>query len=254
MNLEPGLPPPRRGRRDNGLDASAFTPLGDVDPRVGEHLLEVLKDAGIAAYLEPHSELNPYTRAMALPSPPRDRLWVDRASDARAANLIAEHSAEPTADARASGHTLSGVDEDAAWAQLVADFDRDIDVVVPPWPVDEDVPDLVPEPREDPNAAADSADEDEGPPEKPGPAPDDPEDHFQPPPPPPIPFPAPGTLGAVLMLALGALLLVAPSVLGIGTDAGFVLGVLGIVSGVGMLVWRVRERPDDGDDDNGAIV
>ena len=37
----------RRGRRDNGLDAAAFVPLLDVDPRVGEHLLDVLASAGV---------------------------------------------------------------------------------------------------------------------------------------------------------------------------------------------------------------
>src|SRR5919107_1186176 len=43
----------RRGRRDNGLIASQYDPIGDVDPRVGEHLLDVLAGDGIAAYLQP---------------------------------------------------------------------------------------------------------------------------------------------------------------------------------------------------------
>ena len=68
----------RRGRRDNGLDAAAFVPLLDVDPRVGEHLLDVLASAGVPAYLEPSADVEPYTRALSLPSPPTDRLWVDR--------------------------------------------------------------------------------------------------------------------------------------------------------------------------------
>src|SRR5205085_2454875 len=32
---------PRRGRRDNGLIAAVYAAAGDVDPRVGEHLLDV---------------------------------------------------------------------------------------------------------------------------------------------------------------------------------------------------------------------
>ena len=32
----------RRGRRDNGLVAAEYAAAGDVDPRVGEHLLDVL--------------------------------------------------------------------------------------------------------------------------------------------------------------------------------------------------------------------
>ena len=43
----------RRGRRDNGLDAADYAVAGDVDPRVGEHLLDVLAAGGIAAYLQP---------------------------------------------------------------------------------------------------------------------------------------------------------------------------------------------------------
>ena len=68
----------RRGRRDNGLDAVAFVPLVDVDPRVGEHLLDVLGSAGVPAFLEPSADVEPYTRTLSLPSPPTDRLWVDR--------------------------------------------------------------------------------------------------------------------------------------------------------------------------------
>jgi hypothetical protein len=67
----------RRGRRDNGLDAAAFVPLLDVDPRVGEHLLDVLASAGVPAYLEPSADVELYT-PLSLPSPLTDRLWVDR--------------------------------------------------------------------------------------------------------------------------------------------------------------------------------
>jgi len=79
----------RRGRRDNGLDAAAFVPLLDVDPRVGEHLLDVLASAGVPAYLEPSADVEPYTRALSLPSPPTDRLWVDR-DQRRQARIIVD--------------------------------------------------------------------------------------------------------------------------------------------------------------------
>ena len=79
----------RRGRRDNGLDAAAFVPLLDVDPRVGEHLLDVLASAGVPAYLEPSADVEPYTRALSLPSPPTDRLWVDR-DQRRQARMIVD--------------------------------------------------------------------------------------------------------------------------------------------------------------------
>ena len=50
---------PRRGRRDNGLDATLWTPLRDVDPPVGEHFLDVLAAAGIVAYLEHATDVGP---------------------------------------------------------------------------------------------------------------------------------------------------------------------------------------------------
>ena len=76
MSGTPGRP--HRGRRDNGLDATEFVPLADVDPRIGEHLLDVLGIVGIAAYLAPSADLNPVVRSTSLPARPTDRLWVDR--------------------------------------------------------------------------------------------------------------------------------------------------------------------------------
>ena len=52
----------RHGRRDNGLVAAEYAAAGDVDPRVGEHLLDVLALDGIAAYLRPSTDLHPVTR------------------------------------------------------------------------------------------------------------------------------------------------------------------------------------------------
>ena len=84
----------RRGRRNNGLDAALWSPLRDVDPRVGEHLLDVLHAAGIAAYLEPAADVGPYTRSVSLPSPPSDRLYVDRAHRAEARGLVEQYADE----------------------------------------------------------------------------------------------------------------------------------------------------------------
>ena len=81
-----------RGRRDNGLDATLWSPLRDVDPRVGEHLLDLLHAIGIAAYLEPSADVEPYTRTVSLPSPPSDRLFVDRARRAEARTVVDEHA------------------------------------------------------------------------------------------------------------------------------------------------------------------
>lgn len=248
----------RRGRRDNGLEASSFVPLRDVDPRVGEHLLDVLYIAGIAAYLEPTSDIDSYTRAVSLPSPPSDRLFVDRASRPAATSLIAEHAddAVPTPTARDSDRAV-----DDAWAAIVADYHRDSDTPVPPWPAAEDESEDADPPAQDggvrrsriptrrerptpPAEAVASTAEDV-----------DPEDHYVPPPPPPVPRLQQGTLGALVSIAFGAMLLVAPGVLDLGGDISFVLGVFGIVFGVGMLVYRMREKlPDEDNPDDGAVV
>ncbi len=80
----------RRGRRDNGLQAAVYAVAGDVDPRVGEHLLDLLGLRGIAAYLQPASDLHPVTRTTTLPSRPTDRLYVDRDHLQVARDVLAE--------------------------------------------------------------------------------------------------------------------------------------------------------------------
>jgi hypothetical protein len=230
-----------RGRRDNGLDAVLWSPLRDVDPRVGEHLLDVLHLADIAAYLEPSADVAPYTRNVSLPSPPADRLFVDRARVVEARALVAEQvgaderpAPPPTEPAHGQAPERAAVradlDEDAEWAAIVAAFEA------------ENGRDVV---AEEPSAA-------------PPPAPhepavlDRPDEHYEPPVPPPLPVPAPASLYAVLLVVAGVLLVGAPGVLRLSADMGLVIGVAFIAGGVAMLVSRMRDRSDDGDD--GAVV
>jgi hypothetical protein len=74
------------GRRANGLPASDWAAMVDVDPRLSEGLLGRLAAAGVAAYVEPASAVDTVHRAVTLPPRPLDRLWVDpdRADQARA--------------------------------------------------------------------------------------------------------------------------------------------------------------------------
>src|SRR5205823_1880563 len=127
----------------------AFVPLADVDPRVGEHLLDVLKLAGVPAYLEPSADIEPYTRTLALPSPPTDRLWVDREQRVAAREIVEAERAEAQAfpagpdlgygDDRPS-HGLTDQDEERAWEEIVAAFrDEAPTAPVARWPVSEDV-------------------------------------------------------------------------------------------------------------------
>ena len=222
----------RRGRRDNGLDAVAYVPLVDVDPRVGEHLLDVLREAGVAAYLEPSADVEPYTRTVSLPSPPSDRLFVDRARTAEARALVDEHADDHAQErARARQPARRDVDEDAEWARIVAAFEAEHGRTV----VDEDPADPLPPTPAEPSVL------------------DRPEEHYEPPPAPPVPAPAPASLYAVLLIAAGAVLVAAPRVIGLSADLGLVLGVAAVAGGVGVLLSRMRERStDDGDD--GAVV
>ncbi len=234
----------RRGRRDNGLDAVLWSPLRDVDPRIGEHLLDVLHAVGIAAYLEPSADVGPYTRTVFLPSPPTDRLFVDRARRAEALVLVEEQVGREGADrqpdavpGRAAVHRERGsdpgreIDEDAEWARIVSAYEDEHGKTTT-----DEQPARTPPPVPHEPAVLDRPDE-----------------HYEPPPPPPLPVPAPASLYAVLLVLAGVVLVGAPQLLRLSSDVGLVLGVLVIAGGVAMLVSRMRDRSmDDGDD--GAVV
>ncbi|PZF95092.1 DUF308 domain-containing protein, partial [Micromonospora deserti] len=126
----------RRGRRDNGLDASEYAVAGDVDPRVGEHLLDVLAAGGIAAYLQPSADLNPVTRTTTVPARPVDRLYVDRSHLTTARDYLTQ-----LADESATERTREEPDVDAEWARIVAGFHRTPTAGDNPWPAAEDVDD-----------------------------------------------------------------------------------------------------------------
>jgi hypothetical protein len=137
-----------RGRRDNGLDAPEYAAAADVDPRVGEHLLDVLALANIAAYLQPSADLHPVTRTTTLPNRPTDRLWVDRRHLDEARKVISRldlgtgsgsasagdeaaagepgDPAEPGTDTGGSAsrrRRRDDLDIDAAWQQILASWD-----------------------------------------------------------------------------------------------------------------------------------
>ena len=211
-------PPPRR--RGNGLLASDFIALADVDPRLGAHLLDLLRLADVPAYLEPAAPDRARGRS------PRDRLYVADSLREKALAVVA--AAADEAGGRvvpaASDDLLAGIDADAEFAALVADWDD--------------------APADDPGPAPADV------------VPDSAEEHYEPPPPPPLPRLSPATAGGLLLVALGIFVLARAAGLGLDPSLGFPVGVVLILAGFGILVSRMRDGSADprDDDDDGAVI
>ncbi|MEH1127561.1 DUF308 domain-containing protein [Micromonospora sp. CPCC 206061] len=257
----------RRGRRDNGLDATEYAVAGDVDPRVGEHLLDVLAAGGIAAYLQPSSDLNPVTRTTTMPSRPTDRLYVDRAHLAVARDYLTRLTDEAAA--------AKEPDVETEWARIVAGYHADVDTRTPPWPAVEDVPSgRAPEVRTESDGLADAThitDITLTPPKlapaKPEPSlldgldtfgaqlPADDDESYTPPPPPPLPRISKYAVVGILAIIGGFLLFLFPDLAPIDRAVATVLGFAAILTGFVTLVLRLRSGDDEEDDpDDGAVV
>ncbi|WP_326556695.1 DUF308 domain-containing protein [Micromonospora sp. NBC_01796] len=275
----------RRGRRDNGLDATEYAVAGDVDPRVGEHLLDVLAAGGIAAYLQPSADLNPVTRTTTVPARPTDRLYVDRTHLATARDYLTQLADEGTPSPTPS---RPDPDVDAEWARIVAGYHADVTEGARPWPAAEDV--SADEPVDKTGSATGTAtrtgQESAGPATEVRPLqsatdisgisldprsdqgslldgldtfgadlPDGTEDRYIPPPPPPLPHVSKYAVAGVLAVVLGFILFVFPSLLPIDRGLVTLIGFTGILSGFVTLIWRLRSGDEEDDDpDDGAVV
>jgi len=273
----------RRGRRDNGLVASEYAPAGDIDPRVGEHLLDVLAAAGIAAYLQPSTDLHPITRTTSLPSRPTDRLFVDREHLGTAREYLREVGADPARGAvggaagspagavpagpagrEAPGRDAGGEpDLDAAWLEIVAGFHESVDPTNAPWPSAENVTlnEPRPLPHIDPRADPDPL-ERRTVPVDPAEAslldaldtfganlPDEDAEGYTPPPPPPLPRISRAAGFGIAAIVFGLVLFVWPALLPLAPNTVLLLGFGSIVAGFGTLIWRLRPGDEDDDDD-----
>lgn len=284
----------RRGRRDNGLDAADYAVAGDVDPRVGEHLLDVLAAGGIAAYLLPASDLNPVTRTTTFPARPTDRLFVDRAHLATARRYLTRLAADERG--AASGNAP---DIEAEWARIVAGFHTEVDPDKRSWPASEDLAAPPAEPDQEghpdrhggtrrggsadldgPTDAGRLVERFRRPPATPPPVPpitppdepslldaldtfgvglpEDPTDDegYTPPPPPPLPQFSKYAMAGVLGVVIGFVLFLFPSLISIDPDVVMLFGFTCILAGFITLVWRLRpgDEEDDDNPDNGAVV
>ncbi|HVU73530.1 MAG TPA: hypothetical protein VHE83_11270 [Mycobacteriales bacterium] len=257
-------------RRTNGLTATAWVPLGEIDPRVAQAVLAALAREGIAAYVSPATGTpGPYLDVR-LPGRPVDRLHVDAARRVEAERVLSLH--EPPA-AESGGP----VDTDAIFAAIVAGWDAPEQTdPVARWSVSEET-----DPRGEPTAPREhaifdprpSSSDDRGDDDDDDPVdrllgdgkwaqmgsdvgPDVVEEHYEPPPPPPVPRPQKATFAAMVSILGGVLLLVWQALTSDPSGGKQVLAVVMILVGAGVLVARMRDRAGDGDDDwdDGAVV
>ncbi len=78
------------------------------------------------------------------------------------------------------------------------------------------------------------------------------DDHFTPPAPPPLPRLRPATVGAVLLMIGGIVLIARPTLLSVGQELTIVVGLLVLVGGCAALISGMRKSHDDGD--TGAVL
>jgi hypothetical protein len=263
--------------RGNGLQASSYTPLTDLEPRLADAMLEALKDEGVAAYVVPATQASAGLTMKEFRGP-LDRLWVDakakpqaqRVLDARLPALREELEHAPGSTGGAADQApaeLVDTDEQAAWAEIVAFFNDSPSDPVPRWPAAEDIEVIGDDTGDRPPARpargtgtaeaedADAAGQDGIGPEA-EPRGDRDEDHFVPPPPPPLPRADAVTKAAWAALLGGPLYLFVAAATGMtieGWEA--VLAAGAFVGGFVTLVARMGDRPptDSGPDD-GAVV
>jgi hypothetical protein len=261
--------------------------VGDIDPRLGEYLLDVLGIGGIAAYLQPSSDLHPVTRATVLPFRPTDRLFVDRNHLDTAQEYFSQIVDAERADERSTqpdqtelveqadqpshpdqGEQPDRSDIDLKFASIVAGLNLPS---FPSWATDLKPPPSGSEPgatnprhphrrRGDRSAAPDHSYPDD--PDEPSlldgldtfgtgleDEEDDNDEGYVPPAPPPLPRLSSATTAAILSITLGLALLFWPALVPLDIDLTLLLGFGGILGGFLTLVFRLKPSNDDENDD-----
>lgn len=276
----------RRGRRDNGLDATDWRAIEDLDPRVSGEVLDLLASHGIPAYVQPAVDVDPVTRSTTLPSRPADRLYVDRtqvkAARGHLRQLFEEYQSRPapggapvTPAESAGSRPVDPADEpappprlgadptsdeiDATFAGIIAGFDRPVDAASAPWPAAENLSGrgtgeqpTVESPRSTKPVDAREITE---------PSlldaldtfgadlPDEPTERFVPPPPPPLPrFSRQAVLGWCAIVVGLVLMIGRPDLLPLDRSTTMLLGFAAILGGAVALILRLRPGTDPDED------
>lgn len=262
--------------RDNGLPRAArYVALVDVDPPVADHVLALLRDAGVPALAEPVvGEVGTASRATTPPKRPTERVHVDHEHVELAQTVVAQalpalradfhadaarrEDAADAAEARSRAEDLDAEQVDSLFAGIVAGWGTTGSDPVPRWSV-----------LEDADESDDPAPSDGGRPPlssrlvrrapEPAAAPDpleDDEEHFVPPPPPPLPEGDRVTRLAWAALIGGPTLIILAALFGVSLDSWVtLLALVSFLGGFATLVARMHDRPrqDDGWDD-GAVL
>ncbi|GAA4614114.1 DUF308 domain-containing protein [Saccharopolyspora hordei] len=142
-------------------------------------------------------------------------------------------------------------DIDAAFAEIVADLERD--ATFARWPEDADPGDeddrTETPPAVEPTAVAPV----ESGPRDWTPSADEDDEHYVPPEPPPLPTPRAGTLVGIVVVVVGVLVTLGSGLAGLSGAVALPLGLVLISGGIGWLLLRLRQPPR-GSDDDGAQV
>lgn len=240
----------------NGLSAQSYVKLVDVDPPLAEHVLDILRDAGLAGYAEPLAgETGPY-REVRAPDRPTTRIFVDRERVKDARTVVSERLPALRADfhadaaARADAADMaraSAAEIDAAWTGIVEGFHS----TQAPDPHIERPTSQPPSDGGSGLSARLVRQHSQGP--RDYTPPEDPDDErYVPPPPPPLPRPRDriDTLAWTGMIAGPTLVVVAFA----GNLGAWLAGIgfVAFTAGFAASLWRSSSRRDD--DDNGAVV
>jgi hypothetical protein len=242
-------------RKDNGLFATSYTRLVDVESPVVDGLLDRLRDEDVAAYVAPApGRRGPYGDTV-LPLSPSDTVYVDADRHDQAKAVVDRYLVE--------------VREELLWASIVSSYDAPTTDPTPRWPASEDVPtkdadDAVgagdADPMTQPSRVVRPAEATIGFEElrdvvAHGPG-EDVDEHYQPPTPPPVSLPDPLTRFAWAGVLGGPLFLLVATMFGVDISGWLGLFAIGaFVGGFVTLVARMPDRaPDDLGGDDGAVV